>query len=757
MRARIPYAVCFVLVAALYLAGGLGFVESLLIDSRFRLTERDASGDLVVVAIDAESLEEIGVWPWPRSIHAQVIDRLLDAGARRIAIDVDFSSRSVEDEDRALADALARGGDRIILPVFKQASLQRTGWPALIYTAPLPEFSGLADLASINVAPGADGLVRRLEVRDFWDGIEIATLPALLAGQAGPEAHARLVDFGVRPDSIARISMADVLFGRFDPAFVAGKQVLIGSTAVELGDQIAVPIYRAIPGVLFQALAYESLVQGRSILQVSPAAVLFVGLLLALLAGPQFARWSWRRGLLAVAGVVAASAFLALGVQTVAPASVDTTPWMLVVLLSYGVSLVGANREQAERIQALRVAAARRRATMRSIVEQSFDGIISLDESGRVQTFSPGAERILGYRESEVVGREAAELFTDSAAQKFAEYVSRHLAGGADPGASQPFEIAGRRADGGTFPMELIVSDALLTASDLPRDRKYVKENRVYICTIRDITQRKVAEQATHDINEQLERRVQERTRELHDAQDELLRKERFATLGRLTATVIHELRNPLGTIDNSAKVIGKLQGMGERLVGPLDRIQRNVERCNRIITELLEYTKVRALKPESTPVDSWIEALLGEIPIPEGIELEWRPGAPGQEFEVDRDWLRRGIINIVENAWQAMQLAGDEDTPTREHRLSVETVVVGGRVEITVRDSGMGIPGEDLPKIFEPLYSTKEFGVGLGLALVKQIVDQHQGKIDVVSKIGAGTEVILWLPLSQAQAKRSA
>ena len=85
------------------------------------------------------------------------------------------------------------------------------------------------------------------------------------------------------------------------------------------------------------------------------------------------------------------------------------------------------------------------------------------------------------------------------------------------------------------------------------------------------------------------------------------------------------------------------------------------------------------------------------------------------------------------------------------EHHLIVKTAVVGSQIEITMQDTGTGIPGEDLLKILEPLYSTKGFGVGLGLALAKQVIGQHKGKINVTSKLGAGTNVFLLLPLTQA------
>ena len=110
----------FAVVAGLYLGGVLQPLENRLADARYRILERPASADVVLVTIDPPSLRTLDVWPWPRGYHATLIENLLDAGARRVGLDIDFSSRSDRDEDFELARALEAGGDRIVLPVFHQ-------------------------------------------------------------------------------------------------------------------------------------------------------------------------------------------------------------------------------------------------------------------------------------------------------------------------------------------------------------------------------------------------------------------------------------------------------------------------------------------------------------------------------------------------------------------------------------------------------------------------------------------------------------
>src|SRR5512134_1758067 len=150
-RGTAPAAIA-ILTALLVTA--LGWIEPLehkLMELRFWLADHQATGEIVVVELDNKSLEAMGVWPWPRERHAALIDRLQRAGARGIALDIDFSSASTPDGDAALAGALARAEPPVVLPVFKQyASLERRA-DQLRYTAPLPQFAEQSRLATRNL------------------------------------------------------------------------------------------------------------------------------------------------------------------------------------------------------------------------------------------------------------------------------------------------------------------------------------------------------------------------------------------------------------------------------------------------------------------------------------------------------------------------------------------------------------------------------------------------------------------------------
>lgn len=267
------------------------------------------------------------------------------------------------------------------------------------------------------------------------------------------------------------------------------------------------------------------------------------------------------------------------------------------------------------------------------------------------------------------------------------------------------------------------------------------------------LAERKRATEEIHRLNEGLEQRVDERTAELRGAQAELVRAERLATLGQLTGTVAHELRNPLGAVMSSLGVIRlKCEKAGLDMEVTLDRANRGIKRCDGIVTELLDFARSRGLQPEPTPLDAWLGELLDEQQLPEGITVIRDCGLDGAVVSIDRDEVRRAVINVIDNACQAMANAdgdnGDNST-AGQGELTVATRKNGERIEIEVDDTGSGIPEDVLPKIFEPLFSTKSFGVGLGLSIVRQVAEHHGGGLEISSKRGQGTQAILWLPLS--------
>lgn len=249
------------LVGVLIGTSGLGVTaERLLQESRFALRQHAASGDLAIVEIDAHSVAQIDRWPWPRRNHAALIDRLHRAGAASITFDVDFSSRSSPADDAALAAALSRADGQVILPTFSQAlGAGRRGETDAL---PAPALRDHAMLAAVTVVPDSDGVVRNAPFGTITAGLPRPSLSAMLAGRDGAAGMQFPIDYAIDPATIPRLSFIDVRDGRFDPAQVRGKRVLVGATAIEIGDRYAVPGYGVVPGVVIQALAAETLMHG---------------------------------------------------------------------------------------------------------------------------------------------------------------------------------------------------------------------------------------------------------------------------------------------------------------------------------------------------------------------------------------------------------------------------------------------------------------------------------------------------------------
>lgn len=264
------------------------------------------------------------------------------------------------------------------------------------------------------------------------------------------------------------------------------------------------------------------------------------------------------------------------------------------------------------------------------------------------------------------------------------------------------------------------------------------------LAAIRDISDRKAAEEELASYRSHLETLVRERTSQLEAAQEELVQKGRLAVLGQLTATVSHEIRNPLGTVANAIYLLKAALNGDEhaKLARPLMLAERNVERCDDIISDLLDFSRQRKIERRPLDIDDWFAELIDEMAIPEQVQCHLALTSQAT-IRVDPERLRRVMVNVITNALQAMG-----EVPDNGNILEIQTRVVDGHCEIRVRDSGTGMSEEVMTRIFEPMFSTKTFGVGLGVPIIKNIVEGHGGRVEYQSEVGVGTTVIIWLPL---------
>jgi signal transduction histidine kinase len=227
-------------------------------------------------------------------------------------------------------------------------------------------------------------------------------------------------------------------------------------------------------------------------------------------------------------------------------------------------------------------------------------------------------------------------------------------------------------------------------------------------------------------------------------AEAELLKQERLSLLGRLTSSLAHELRNPLSTIRNTVHAIGEMAAVkGIDIARQMNRVHRTIDRCDGIIGDLLDYAGSRDTVPSPIRLDPWFDEVLNDQKVPDGITVERRLGAPRAVVSIDSDRFRSAIVKVFENALEALV-----ETPALAARRIMVSTAVGDMIEIAITDTGPGIPPDILPRVFEPLFSTRSFGTGLGLATAKQIVENHGGDIAIARGPEGGARVVFRLPL---------
>lgn len=251
---------CVIVAAAVWLSGLLTPLDRGLQTTLFAMRDSSASGELVIVEMDAASLASIRQWPWDRRYYAAAVGKLDLAGVRSIAFDVDLSAPSNAESDAALSKALGSAKSQVILPTFAQRAAH--GSDRVLDALPIAPFREATTLASVSVAPDTDGQVRRLPLGTITAGMARPSLSAVVAGRNGRADRSFPLDLAVQPGTIPRLSFIDVARGHFDETALAGKDVIIGATAIEMGDRYAVPGHGVLPGVVIQAIAAETLRKG---------------------------------------------------------------------------------------------------------------------------------------------------------------------------------------------------------------------------------------------------------------------------------------------------------------------------------------------------------------------------------------------------------------------------------------------------------------------------------------------------------------
>jgi signal transduction histidine kinase len=244
--------------------------------------------------------------------------------------------------------------------------------------------------------------------------------------------------------------------------------------------------------------------------------------------------------------------------------------------------------------------------------------------------------------------------------------------------------------------------------------------------------------------NEQLLEVMEMQKKKIKEMEEEINQSRVLSAIGEMAATVAHEIRNPLGGIGGYASLLARTTPPDDPRRKYIDQITSGISSLNKIVSNLLAYTKKVYLQKESTNLVAWAEAILAHTEIE--IEKEKKNIAIERNFppdplfaEADGEKLRQIILNLLMNSIQAIEGEG---------KILVSIRSNGNYAEITVADTGKGIEEENMKSIFNPFFTTKEQGTGLGLAIVKKIVDLHKGEISVESTVGKGTSFCIKIPI---------
>ncbi|MFZ4439938.1 MAG: ATP-binding protein [Syntrophales bacterium] len=374
------------------------------------------------------------------------------------------------------------------------------------------------------------------------------------------------------------------------------------------------------------------------------------------------------------------------------------TIWMAVVFLLIGcagiISLLLAQGYRAARSSLSRI-----KAFSDSLVMNMPIGLIATDAGGRLSAFNQTAEAILKRTAAEVLGKHAEEILPGSCRELFQTLAAeRQLI-------EREFDCAVE--EGRTIPLDIIATTLQ-------------EENGAFVGHVllfRDMT-------------------------EIRRLEEEVARSRRLASLGSLAAGVAHEIRNPLSSIKGFATYFRERYRDNPEDRETADVMIREVDRLNRVITQLLEFARPLTMHRVPTSLYALIRHALKMV---EGeaqakrIVVETELSTEFSEIPLDADRMTQVLLNLFQNAVGAMPGGG-------VLRISV-TLCDDKGVRITVADTGIGIPSEDLPRVFDPYFTTRPSGTGLGLAIVHKIIEAHGGEVRLKSEPGKGTIATILLP----------
>ena len=384
-----------------------------------------------------------------------------------------------------------------------------------------------------------------------------------------------------------------------------------------------------------------------------------------------------------------------------------------------------------------------------AVIESMGDGVIVLDAQNRIVDLNPAAQRIIGRPASEAIGQPAAQLF------------SRRPAGSTEASAVSSAEplaevLIERCRDVTEAHEEIILGEGeAQRIHDLRISPLYDRRGQLTgrLVVLRDTTERVRAEKALKEYSERLEEMVEQRTNELRkaysdlrDSQAKLIQSEKLAATGRLAASVVHEINNPLQGISSYLALISQQVSEDHPLHKNIERVKLGFERISEIVRSLRAFYRPSEERMEPTDINGVVERVLALVGHQLSLgQVQVKTELAEQQLLVlgSAGRLEQVLVNLVLNAQEAMPQGGE---------LIVRTILHEDMVQLQVSDTGHGIGEEQMSRLFEPFYSGREGkGLGLGLWISHSIIEGHGGSIEVESKVGEGTTFIVRLPLAES------
>ncbi len=445
-------ATIFLIVSAIFIGGGFEIVENPLIDLRMSSQALTVNTDIVVVAIDPKSLAELGPWPWPRGRHAEVIDRLYELGARRVAIDIDLSSVSDPENDAQLAETLARHRNKTVLAAFTQLQNINADPSTRLLSQPLDMFRASGDVAAIVLRPDPDGRIRRMPLFEDTGRSFVPTFSSALATGTNVQPSLFYIDLGFDPATIPMLSYVDVLNGKAPIDTIRGRQVVIGVTSSQLGTHVPVPRFRALPATIVHVLAAQSLQNNRAMVRSTGLFTLAVVVILV------FTLWHLTRRIRSIgyiallcSGVIAGSFLTSFVAFTFSPILLDTAPWILSVFLVFLASTADQLQRQKQHILAL----AQKQRTVSRFMQLVFntigEAVLTVDAAGEIHSVNAAAQRMFGQSRKAMIGQNIMRFLSHASLDRtdFRTFVGQLIT------STDKHRHAAQRPDGKIFPVDL--------------------------------------------------------------------------------------------------------------------------------------------------------------------------------------------------------------------------------------------------------------------------------------------------------------